>query len=52
MGEHPSAAARLIRFGPYEFDSRTRELRRNGFKLKLAGNRSKCWRSCWSVRVS
>jgi serine/threonine protein kinase/DNA-binding winged helix-turn-helix (wHTH) protein/tetratricopeptide (TPR) repeat protein len=37
MGEHPAASARLIRFGPYEFDSHTRELRRNGFKLKLAG---------------
>jgi DNA-binding winged helix-turn-helix (wHTH) protein/tRNA A-37 threonylcarbamoyl transferase component Bud32 len=33
----PPARARLICFGAYEFDSYTRELRRNGHKLKLAG---------------
>jgi len=37
MGEHPASSARLIRFGAFEFDSYTRELRRSGFKLKLAG---------------
>jgi len=37
MNPAPSDGARLCRFGPYDVDLRARELRKNGYKLKVHG---------------
>ena len=38
----------LIRFGAYEVDLESGELRKHGLKIEASGNPFKYWRSCWN----
>ena len=42
---------RLVRFGAFEADVRTGELRKDGVKLKFGGQPFRCSPSCWSARA-
>ena len=40
----------ILRFGVFKLDTRTRELRKGGLKLKFPNNPSRISRCCWTAR--